>query len=57
MELFIHEQHSSMINDLPGHFPVYVPVVRLAKRWISAQLFSSFVEEDLCSLLDNWIFK
>ncbi|KAI3902275.1 hypothetical protein MKW92_046280 [Papaver armeniacum] len=49
-ELFIRGQHSSMINGLLGRYPVYGPVVRLAKRWISAHLFSSFVEEEAVEL-------
>ncbi|XP_026393536.1 nucleolar protein 6-like isoform X1 [Papaver somniferum] len=55
-ELFIRGQHSSMINGLLGRYPVYGPVVRLAKRWISAHLFSSFVEEEAVELLVAYLF-
>ncbi|KAI3852889.1 hypothetical protein MKX03_003276 [Papaver bracteatum] len=55
-ELFICGQHSSMINGLLGRYPVYGPVVRLAKRWISAHLFSSFLEEEAVELLVAYLF-
>ncbi|KAI3844542.1 hypothetical protein MKX03_003301 [Papaver bracteatum] len=55
-ELFIRGQHSSMINGLLGRYPVYGPVVLLAKRWISAHLFSSFVEEEAVELLVAYLF-
>ncbi|MCL7023428.1 hypothetical protein MKW94_008534 [Papaver nudicaule] len=55
-ELFIRGQHSSMINGLLGRYPVYGPVVRLAKRWVSAHLFSSFVEEEAVELLVAYLF-
>ncbi|KVH92355.1 Nrap protein [Cynara cardunculus var. scolymus] len=44
--LFLRSQHSSMINGLSGRYPLYGPVVQLAKRWVAAHLFSaSFTEE------------
>ncbi|OVA07033.1 Nrap protein [Macleaya cordata] len=55
-ELFIRGQHSSMINGLLGRYPIYGPVVRLAKRWISSHLFSSFLAEEVVELLVAYLF-
>uniref|UniRef100_A0A0E0RE89 Nucleolar protein 6 n=1 Tax=Oryza rufipogon TaxID=4529 RepID=A0A0E0RE89_ORYRU len=55
-ELFLRSQHSSMINGLHGRYQVYGPVVRLAKRWISAHLFSSFISEEAVELLVAYLF-
>lgn len=54
--LFQRSQHSSMINGLHGRYQVYGPVVRLAKRWISAHLFSSFISEEAVELVVAHIF-
>ncbi|CAD6334079.1 unnamed protein product [Miscanthus lutarioriparius] len=54
--LFQRSQHSSMINGLHGRYQVYGPVVRLAKRWISAHLFSSFISEEAVELVVAYIF-
>ncbi|KAG8093698.1 hypothetical protein GUJ93_ZPchr0012g20382 [Zizania palustris] len=55
-ELFLLSQHSSMINGLHGRYQVFGPVVRLAKRWISAHLFSSFISEEAVELLVAYLF-
>ncbi|CAM0950126.1 unnamed protein product [Alopecurus aequalis] len=55
-ELFLRSQHSSMINGLHGRYQVYGPVVRLAKRWISAHLFSSFISEEAVELVVAYLF-
>ncbi|XAR73269.1 hypothetical protein NMG60_11007182 [Bertholletia excelsa] len=54
--LFIHGQHASMINGLQGRYPIYGPVVRLAKRWIAAHLFSSSLAEEAIELLVAYLF-
>ncbi|KAM3273556.1 hypothetical protein ACQJBY_043026 [Aegilops geniculata] len=55
-ELFFRSQHSSMINGLHGIYQAYGPVVRLAKRWISAHLFSSFISEEAVELVAAYLF-
>ncbi|WOK92270.1 nucleolar protein 6 isoform X1 [Canna indica] len=55
-ELFFRSQHSSMINGLHGRYPTYGPVVRLAKRWVSAHLFSSFLAEEAIELIVAYLF-
>ncbi|KAJ3674070.1 hypothetical protein LUZ60_006062 [Juncus effusus] len=55
-ELFIKSQHSGMINGLHGRFPIFGPVVRLAKRWISAHLFSDYFSEETIELLVAYLF-
>ncbi|CAN6330646.1 unnamed protein product [Urochloa humidicola] len=54
--LFQRSQHSSMINGLHGRYQMYGPVVRLAKRWISAHLFSSFISEEAVELVVAYLF-
>ncbi|XP_073135588.1 uncharacterized protein [Henckelia pumila] len=55
-DLFLLSQHSSMINGLRGRFPIYGEVVRLAKRWISAHLFSNAFSEETIELLVAHLF-
>ncbi|XP_078173344.1 nucleolar protein isoform X1 [Carex rostrata] len=55
-ELFMKSQHSSMINGLHGRFPMYGSVVRLAKRWVSAHLFSSYFAEEVIELVVAHLF-
>uniref|UniRef100_A0A2P2LWG1 Nucleolar RNA-associated family protein n=1 Tax=Rhizophora mucronata TaxID=61149 RepID=A0A2P2LWG1_RHIMU len=55
-KLFVHSQHSSMINGLQGLFPIYGPVVRLAKRWVSSHLFSACLAEEAVELLVAYLF-
>ncbi|MQL78687.1 hypothetical protein Taro_011122 [Colocasia esculenta] len=55
-ELFLRGQHSSMINGLQGCYPLYGPVVRLAKRWVASHLFSSFLAEEAVELLVAYLF-
>ncbi|KAL5557295.1 hypothetical protein UlMin_039531 [Ulmus minor] len=55
-ELFFRSQHSSMINGLQGRYPIYGPVVRLAKRWIASHLFSSCLVEEAIELLVAHLF-
>uniref|UniRef100_A0A1J3J6H3 Nucleolar protein 6 n=1 Tax=Noccaea caerulescens TaxID=107243 RepID=A0A1J3J6H3_NOCCA len=54
--LFIRSQHASMINGLQGRFPTYAPVARLAKRWVSAHLFSGCLAEEAIELLVAHVF-
>ncbi|KAF6136292.1 hypothetical protein GIB67_042777 [Kingdonia uniflora] len=55
-ELFIRGQHSSMINGLQGRYPIYGPVVRLAKRWIASHLFSTSLGDEAVELLVAHLF-
>lgn len=55
-ELFVRSQHSSMINGLQGRFPLYGPVVRIAKRWVASHLFSSCLVEEAVELLVAHLF-
>lgn len=55
--LFLRSQHSSMINGLSGRYPLYGPVVRLAKRWVAAHLFSAFFMEEAIELVVAYIFQ
>ncbi|CAI9114714.1 OLC1v1015496C1 [Oldenlandia corymbosa var. corymbosa] len=55
-KLFMCSQHSSMINGLCGRYPTYAPVVRLAKRWVSAHLLSSLLVEEAIELLVAHLF-
>ncbi|CAN7033479.1 unnamed protein product [Brassica rapa subsp. trilocularis] len=54
--LFIRSQHASMINGLHGRFPIYASVARLAKRWVSAHLFSGCLAEEAIELLVAHVF-
>ncbi|KAL7606257.1 hypothetical protein Lser_V15G19682 [Lactuca serriola] len=55
--LFLRSQHSSMINGLSGRYPLYGPVVQLAKRWVSAHLFSASFMEEAIELVVASIFQ
>ncbi|XP_040999624.1 nucleolar protein 6 [Juglans microcarpa x Juglans regia] len=55
-KLFVRSQHSSMINGLQGRYPIYAPVVRLAKRWVASHLFSACLVEEAVELLVAYIF-
>nr|GEX34116.1 nucleolar protein 6 [Tanacetum cinerariifolium] len=55
--LFLRSQHSSMINGLSGRYPLYGPVVQLAKRWVAAHLFSAFFTEEAIELVVAYIFQ
>ncbi|CAA0839558.1 Unknown protein [Striga hermonthica] len=55
-KLFLRSQHSSMINGLRGRYPIYGPVVRLAKRWVSAHLFSNILSEEAVEVLVAHLF-
>ncbi|XVE82616.1 hypothetical protein DITRI_Ditri16bG0020000 [Diplodiscus trichospermus] len=55
-KLFVHSQHASMINGLQFRYPIFGPVVRLAKRWLSAHLFSSCLAEEAVELLVAYLF-
>lgn len=54
--LFLHGQHASMINGLRGRFPIFEPVVRLAKRWIASHMFSACLVEEAVELLVAHLF-
>ncbi|KAL8250850.1 hypothetical protein R6Q59_034543 [Mikania micrantha] len=54
--LFLRSQHSSMINGLSGCYPLYGPVVQLAKRWVAAHLFSASITEEAVELVVAYIF-
>ncbi|GMY11522.1 nucleolar protein 6-like [Fagus crenata] len=55
-KLFVRKQHSSMINGLQGRYPLYGPVVRLAKRWVASHLFSACLVEEAIELLVAYLF-
>ncbi|GJW21174.1 nucleolar protein 6 [Tanacetum coccineum] len=55
--LFLRSQHSSMINGLSGRYPLYGPVVQLAKRWVAAHLFSASFMEEAIELVVAYIFQ
>ncbi|KAL5976326.1 hypothetical protein ACLOJK_020657 [Asimina triloba] len=55
-ELFLRAQHSSMVNGLQGRYPMYGPVVRLAKRWVAVHFFSHFLSEGAIELLVAYLF-
>nr|XP_043615466.1 nucleolar protein 6 [Erigeron canadensis] len=55
--LFLRSQHSSMINGFSGRYPLYGPVVQLAKRWVAAHLFSALFTEEAIELLVAYIFQ
>ncbi|KAI9164874.1 hypothetical protein LWI28_003798 [Acer negundo] len=50
-DLFLRGQHASMINGLQGRYPVYGPIVRLAKRWVASHLFSPCLVDEAVELL------
>ncbi|KAI8566766.1 hypothetical protein RHMOL_Rhmol02G0067400 [Rhododendron molle] len=54
--LYMQSQHASMINGLQGRYPIYGPVVRLAKRWVAAHLLSTSLGEEAIELLVAYLF-
>lgn len=54
--LLLHNIHAGKINGLRGRYPIYGPVVRLAKRWVSAHLFSTLLAEEAIELLVAHLF-
>ncbi|KAF2579772.1 hypothetical protein F2Q68_00006088, partial [Brassica cretica] len=54
--LFFRCQHAKMIYGLQAGFPTYAPVARLAKRWVSAHLFSGCLAEEAIELLVAHVF-
>ncbi|KAK4346840.1 hypothetical protein RND71_033179 [Anisodus tanguticus] len=55
-KLLLRHQHASKINALRGRYPIYGPIVRLAKRWVSAHLFSTVLTEEAVELLVSNLF-
>ncbi|XP_068637494.1 uncharacterized protein [Aristolochia californica] len=55
-QLFLRGQHASMVNGLQGRYPIYGPVVRLAKRWVTSHLFSCFLTDEAIELLVAYLF-
>ncbi|PHU27029.1 hypothetical protein BC332_05361 [Capsicum chinense] len=55
-QLLLRHQHASKINALRGRYPIYGPIVRLAKRWVSAHLFSTVLTEETVELLVSNLF-
>ncbi|KHN41974.1 Nucleolar protein 6 [Glycine soja] len=55
-KLFIHSQHANMINGLQSRYPIFGPVVRLAKRWAASHLFSACLLEEAVELLVAYLF-
>ncbi|XP_031476888.1 uncharacterized protein LOC116248304 isoform X2 [Nymphaea colorata] len=55
-DLFLQSCHSSMLNGLQGRYPIYGPVVRLAKRWVASHLFSNVLKEEAVELLVAYLF-
>ncbi|XWS45420.1 hypothetical protein CRYUN_Cryun15aG0135300 [Craigia yunnanensis] len=56
IKLFVHSQHASMINGLQFCYPIFGPVVRLAKRWLASHLFSACLAEEAVELLVAYLF-
>ncbi|KAL6952077.1 hypothetical protein U1Q18_040933 [Sarracenia purpurea var. burkii] len=54
--LVIRGLHSSMINGFQGRYPMYGPIVRLAKRWVAAHFFSTSLVEEAVELLVAYLF-
>ncbi|KAH1082116.1 hypothetical protein J1N35_021877 [Gossypium stocksii] len=54
--LFVRSQHASMINGLQFRYPIFGPVVRLAKRWLASHLFSACLAEEAAELLVAYLF-
>ncbi|KAL4354660.1 hypothetical protein GQ457_06G039830 [Hibiscus cannabinus] len=54
--LFVRSQHASMINGLQFRYPIFGPVVRLAKRWLASHLFSACLAEEAVELLVAYLF-
>uniref|UniRef100_A0A7N0T892 Nucleolar protein 6 n=1 Tax=Kalanchoe fedtschenkoi TaxID=63787 RepID=A0A7N0T892_KALFE len=55
-KLFHQSQHASMINGFRGQYPIYGPIVRLAKRWVASHLFSACLVEEAIELLVAYLF-
>ncbi|ESW28940.1 hypothetical protein PHAVU_002G030700 [Phaseolus vulgaris] len=55
-KLFIRSQHGNMINGLQSRYPIFGPVVRLAKRWAASHLFSACMVEEAVELLVAYLF-
>ncbi|KAF3796060.1 Nucleolar protein 6 [Nymphaea thermarum] len=55
-DLLLQSCHSSMLNGLQGRYPMYGPVVRLAKRWVASHLFSNVLKEEAVELLVAYLF-
>lgn len=55
-KLLLQHQHASKINALRGRYPIYGPIVRLAKRWVSAHLLSTVLTEEAVELLVSNLF-
>ncbi|OMO95209.1 Nrap protein [Corchorus capsularis] len=55
-KLFVHSQHASMINGLQFVYPIFGPVVRLAKRWLASHLFSACLAEEAIELIVAYVF-
>ncbi|KAK7406701.1 hypothetical protein VNO78_08331 [Psophocarpus tetragonolobus] len=55
-KLFIRSQHANMINGLQSRYPIFGPVVRLAKRWAASHLFSACLVEEAVELLVAYLF-
>lgn len=55
-KLLIRGQHASMINGLQSRYPIYGPIVRLAKRWAASHLFSACLVEEAIELLVAYLF-
>ncbi|KAL9273669.1 Pyridine nucleotide-disulfide oxidoreductase domain-containing protein [Drosera capensis] len=54
--LLLRSQHCSMINGLQGRYPIYGPVVRIAKRWAASHLFSTCLADEAIELLVASLF-
>ncbi|CAN1190623.1 Nucleolar protein 6 [Linum perenne] len=54
--IFLQSQHSSIINGVQRLYPAYGPVVRLAKRWVAAHLFSACLTDEAVELLVAHLF-
>ncbi|KAL4197282.1 hypothetical protein AMTRI_Chr04g187510 [Amborella trichopoda] len=55
-DLLLCSRHSSMLNGFQGLYPMFGPVVRLAKRWVSSHLFSANLVDEAIELLVAYLF-
>ncbi|RAL52526.1 hypothetical protein DM860_017220 [Cuscuta australis] len=54
--LLLRHIHAGMTNGLRGRYSIYGPVVRLAKRWVSAHFLSPLLAEEAVELMVAYVF-
>ncbi|CAH9146997.1 unnamed protein product [Cuscuta epithymum] len=55
-KLLLRYIHAGKTDGLRGRYPIYGPVVRLAKRWVSAHFLSTLLAEEAIELLVAFTF-